>query len=159
MKRILLVALISAFAAGSAMAADSCANPRKRRQDAERCRQDQFDQSLLRKRLPMRSFPARQRPATSTNASKTRAENEKHCEGCRLGRRADLFDRGVFCGARTGAAENVKVCEDEWKAHKADNQAKGITEKAYVEKCRAASAEKPKAAPSAASSDKAAEKR
>jgi hypothetical protein len=32
--------------------------------------------------------------------------------------------------------KTVKVCEDEWRANKADNQAKGITEKAYVAQCR-----------------------
>jgi hypothetical protein len=46
--------------------------------------------------------------------------------------------------------KTIKACEDEWKAHKADNQAKGVTEKSYVEKCRAASAEKPKATPTSA---------
>jgi len=34
--------------------------------------------------------------------------------------------------------KTVKACEDEWKANRAANQAAGITEKAYVEKCRAA---------------------
>ena len=29
-----------------------------------------------------------------------------------------------------------KACQEEWQAHKAANQAKGITEKAFVEKCR-----------------------
>ena len=44
--------------------------------------------------------------------------------------------------------KTVKACEDEWKADKAGNQAKGITEKAYVEKCRAAGeAAKPVAKP------------
>jgi hypothetical protein len=32
--------------------------------------------------------------------------------------------------------ETVKACQDEWRANKADNQAKGITEKAYVAQCR-----------------------
>jgi hypothetical protein len=36
--------------------------------------------------------------------------------------------------------KTVKACEDEWKAKKAENQKAGITEKAYVEKCRAESA-------------------
>jgi hypothetical protein len=49
------------------------------------------------------------------------------------------------------AQKTVKQCETEWRANKAANQAKGITEKAYVTQCRAAaSAEKPKAAPAAA---------
>ncbi len=35
------------------------------------------------------------------------------------------------------AQKTVKACQDEWRANKADNQAKGITEKAFVAKCRA----------------------
>jgi hypothetical protein len=35
--------------------------------------------------------------------------------------------------------KTVKACEDEWRANKADNQAKGITEKAYVAQCRGGS--------------------
>ena len=31
----------------------------------------------------------------------------------------------------------VKACQEEWRANKADNQAKGITEKTYVAQCRA----------------------
>ena len=47
--------------------------------------------------------------------------------------------------------KTVKACEDEWKADKAGNQAKGITEKDYVAKCRAAGeAAKPAAATPAA---------
>jgi hypothetical protein len=34
------------------------------------------------------------------------------------------------------ATKTVKACEDEWKANKAANQAKKITEKDYVAKCR-----------------------
>jgi hypothetical protein len=33
--------------------------------------------------------------------------------------------------------KTVKACQEEWRANKADNQAKGITEKAYVTQCRA----------------------
>lgn len=68
----------------------------------------------------------------------------------------------VVCSAVVGVAllmspafaqqKTVKACQDEWRANKADNQAKGITEKAYVTKCRGAdSAAKPApAAPAAA---------
>jgi hypothetical protein len=39
--------------------------------------------------------------------------------------------------AAAGAQQKtVKACRDEWQANKADNQAKGITEKAYVTQCR-----------------------
>jgi len=33
--------------------------------------------------------------------------------------------------------KTVKACEDEWRANRTANQAAGITEKAYVDKCRA----------------------
>jgi len=36
--------------------------------------------------------------------------------------------------------KTVKACQDEWTANKADNQAKGITKKAYVAQCRAGTA-------------------
>jgi hypothetical protein len=40
-----------------------------------------------------------------------------------------------------GAAQKtVKACQEEWRALKAANQAKGITEKAYVAECRGGSA-------------------
>ena len=52
----------------------------------------------------------------------------------------------VLCAALLGLAalsspvfaqqKTVKACQDEWRANKADNQAKGITEKAYVAQCR-----------------------
>lgn len=67
----------------------------------------------------------------------------------------------IICAAFIGAMavsspaiaqqKTVKACEDEWKANKDANQAKKITEKAYVEKCRADSAgAKPAAATTAA---------
>lgn len=49
--------------------------------------------------------------------------------------------------------KTVKQCEAEWRANKAENQAKGISEKAYVTECRSASAApgapSPASAPSA----------
>jgi hypothetical protein len=36
--------------------------------------------------------------------------------------------------------KTVKACQAEWRANKADNQAKGITEKAYVDQCRGSAA-------------------
>ncbi len=49
--------------------------------------------------------------------------------------------------------KTVKACQEEWRANKDANQAKGITEKAYVTQCRAGtSAATPKAAPAASSS-------
>jgi hypothetical protein len=54
-----------------------------------------------------------------------------------------------FISTATFAQEKTaKACRDEWKANKADNQAKGITEKAYVAQCRTdAKAATPTAAP------------
>ena len=47
-----------------------------------------------------------------------------------------------------GQEKTVKACQDEWRANKAANQAAKITEKAYVEKCRAGSASaQPSSAP------------
>ena len=48
------------------------------------------------------------------------------------------------------AQKTVKACEEEWRANRAANQAAGITQKAYVEKCRAGSvAAQPARAPTA----------
>jgi hypothetical protein len=47
--------------------------------------------------------------------------------------------------------KTVKACQDEWRANKADNQAKGITEKAYVAQCRTGGpSARPASAPAAA---------
>jgi hypothetical protein len=47
--------------------------------------------------------------------------------------------------------KTVKACQEEWRADKAANQAKGITEKAYVVQCRAGgtAAQSPPSAPAA----------
>lgn len=45
---------------------------------------------------------------------------------------------GALAFAPPAAAKTVKECRAEWTANKAANQAKGVTEKAYVEQCRAA---------------------
>ena len=45
---------------------------------------------------------------------------------------------GLFLASPVFAQQKtVKACQLEWRANKADNQAKGITEKAYVADCRA----------------------
>jgi hypothetical protein len=47
--------------------------------------------------------------------------------------------------------KTVKACRDEWSANKAANQAAGVTEKAYVDKCRGGDASaQPAATPAAA---------
>ena len=54
------------------------------------------------------------------------------------------------------AKKTVKECQAEWRANKAANQTKGITEKAYVAQCRAGeSAAQPAPAPAASTSSKA----
>jgi len=51
--------------------------------------------------------------------------------------------------------KSVRACQDEWRANKAANEAAGITQKAYVEKCRAGSAAaQPAAKPAAKSTAK-----
>lgn len=52
---------------------------------------------------------------------------------------------GAFVLASPAVAKTAKECRTEWAANKAANQAKGVTEKTYIEQCRAAG-EKPKAA-------------
>ncbi len=45
---------------------------------------------------------------------------------------------GLFVSSPVFAQQKTaKACQQEWRANKADNQAKGITEKAYVVECRA----------------------
>jgi septal ring-binding cell division protein DamX len=70
-----------------------------------------------------------------------------------------MWFRVAMCAALLGLAalpspvvaqqKTVKACQDEWRANKADNQAKGITEKAYVAQCRAGSSAQPTSAPAA----------
>jgi hypothetical protein len=71
----------------------------------------------------------------------------------------------VICSAVVGVAllispsfsqeKTAKACQAEWRANKADNQAKGITEKAYVAQCRGGtSAAKPAPAPAASTAAK-----
>lgn len=42
----------------------------------------------------------------------------------------------TFASPSFAQQKTVKACEDEWRAKRAENQKAGITEKAYVEKCR-----------------------
>jgi hypothetical protein len=57
----------------------------------------------------------------------------------------------VLSGPAFSQQKTVKACQDEWRAGKDANQAAGITEKAYVDKCRAGgAAATPTAAPAAA---------
>ncbi len=72
-----------------------------------------------------------------------------------------MWFRVAMCAALLGLAalpspvvaqqKTVKACQDEWRANKADNQAKGITEKAYVAQCRTGGPNaRPASAPAAA---------
>ncbi|MCK1310821.1 MULTISPECIES: hypothetical protein [unclassified Bradyrhizobium] len=49
-----------------------------------------------------------------------------------------LIAAAVVCGISAGPAfaKTAKECTAEWRADKAGNQARGVTEKAYVEQCR-----------------------
>ncbi len=47
---------------------------------------------------------------------------------------------GALALAPPAVAKTAKECRAEWSANKAANQAKGVTEKAYVDQCRAADA-------------------
>jgi hypothetical protein len=46
----------------------------------------------------------------------------------------------ALSGPALSQQKTVKACQDEWRANKNANQAAGITEKAYVDKCRAGGA-------------------
>ena len=46
----------------------------------------------------------------------------------------------LFAAPATAQQKTVKACQTEWRANKAANQAAGVTEKAYVEKCRTGAA-------------------
>jgi hypothetical protein len=72
-----------------------------------------------------------------------------------------MWFRLAMCAALLGLAalpspvvaqqKTVKACQDEWRANKADNQAKGITEKTYVAQCRTGGPNaRPASAPAAA---------
>jgi hypothetical protein len=50
---------------------------------------------------------------------------------------AALFGFDAAVSDALAQQKTVKACTEEWRANKADNQAKGVTEKAYVEECRA----------------------
>jgi hypothetical protein len=53
---------------------------------------------------------------------------------------AGLLALSSFPAPLLAQQKTIKACEEEWRANKADNQAKGITEKAYVTECRAGGA-------------------
>jgi hypothetical protein len=63
---------------------------------------------------------------------------------------ASIIGAAVLISPAFAQEKTAKACQAEWRANKADNQAKGITEKAYVAKCRGGdSAAKPASAPAA----------
>jgi hypothetical protein len=51
----------------------------------------------------------------------------------------------TLSGASFAQQKTAKACRQEWQANKAENQAKGITEKAYVADCRKGKAAEPAA--------------
>jgi hypothetical protein len=63
-----------------------------------------------------------------------------------------LTAAAIVCGAclsSSAFAKTAKDCTAEWRADKAGMQARGVTEKAYVEQCRGGGADPTAAAPSA----------
>jgi hypothetical protein len=52
----------------------------------------------------------------------------------------------ALSGTALAQQKTVKACQDEWRANKNANQAAGLTERAYVDKCRAGGAAEPPAA-------------
>ena len=72
------------------------------------------------------------------------------------------YRSSIICSAIIGALafsfpvhaqqKTAKACQEEWRANKADNQAKGVTEKAYVTQCRSGAATAQPQSPSPASS-------
>ena len=56
---------------------------------------------------------------------------------------AGLIGAAILYCPVTAQAKTAKECRAEWQAHKADNQAKKITESAYVKECTAAAATEP----------------
>ena len=65
---------------------------------------------------------------------------------------AALLILSTFLFPALAQQKTVKACQEEWRANKADNQAKGITEKAYVAQCRAGSTAQPASEPAVAPS-------
>jgi hypothetical protein len=51
-----------------------------------------------------------------------------------------LFGTSLASYPALAQQKTVKVCQDEWRANKDANQKNGVTEKAYVDQCRAAGA-------------------
>jgi hypothetical protein len=79
------------------------------------------------------------------------AQNQLHEEmrrrglvagGAKGGTKMKVASVAMVCFALIGPAlaqeQTVKACRAEWQAHKAENQAKGITEKAFIDQCRGA---------------------
>ena len=62
-----------------------------------------------------------------------------------------IFGASLLSSPAVAQQKTVKACQGEWRANKDANQAKGITEKAYVAQCRAGGGAAP-AAPAPAAS-------
>lgn len=65
---------------------------------------------------------------------------------------AMLFGVALLPTASLAQQKTAKACQQEWRANKADFQAKGISEKAYVAQCRAGNSSNQSASPAAANS-------
>jgi hypothetical protein len=60
-----------------------------------------------------------------------------------------LFALAAFPAPLLAQQKTVRACQEEWRANKADNQGKGITEKAFVAQCRTGSPSAQPASPPA----------
>ena len=67
-------------------------------------------------------------PASSTSQKKTAPEKKT----------------STAAPPAAGGQKTAKACRDEWRANKDANQAKGITEKAYISQCRSGGTVKPR---------------
>jgi len=91
------------------------------------CRAEDKKQKAAEKK--QKKETAKQQAAEKKAAKKAKAESKAEMKTTATGKKT------------------VKECRAEWRANKAANQAKGITEKAYVEQCRAGTAMMPTTAP------------
>lgn len=103
------------------------------------------------KGITEKAYVEKCRSADNTKDSKTKAADKpKEKEKAAAEKKPAKESKTEKAAASTeGKQKTVKACEDEWRADKAANQAKGITEKAYVEKCRAGTSNEAKTAPAA----------
>jgi hypothetical protein len=105
------------------------------------------------KGISEKSYVEKCRSAEKATQSKTTKSSEKKSSNEKMTKEKKTKKEETKKSA--GKEKTVKACQAEWRANKKANQAKGITEKAYVEKCRSGSAMmEPKAMPASSSTMK-----